>query len=361
MEGDSIYISLQEATQHCGYSQEYLSLRARQGKLKAIKFGRNWVTKKEWLEEYLGQTEEYKNNLNNKKVVFATVPPPANLPIERPAPLTRFGFIMALAFVLAVTVTFHGRESFYPVRDSIVTFATDISTKISNGVQNAFQDATPLVVDFSENFDRGLAMTMEEINLQISESVYQMASASQATTGVVQEYFQWLGRQYINANNFVEQKLSIVNGFDLLVPNYVKANDSLEKNLSEDINDLVQGYNLLVSNVKKEIYSLARSVESAYQFVIRPWREAPEISVVEKIVRPQPEEGAIVVPYPKEKTAEVKGKLETAFSDKVEIKPDESGRAGIIKPLIKEAAAQEYLYLIVPVNETQINTDGNTD
>jgi len=339
MEGDSIYISLQEATQHCGYSQEYLSLRARQGKLKAIKFGRNWVTKKEWLEEYLGQTEEYKNNLNNKKVVFATVPPPANLPIERPAPLTRFGFIMALAFVLAVTVTFHGRETF----------------------KTSFEDATPLVAEFSENFDRGLAMTMEEINLQISESVYQMASASQATTGVVQEYFQWLGRQYINANNFVEQKLSIVNGFDLLVLNYVKANDSLEKNLSEDINDLVQGYNLLVSNVKKEIYSLARSVESAYQFVIRPWREAPEISVVEKIVRPQPEEGAIVVPYPKEKTAEVKGKLETAFSDKVEIKPDESGRAGIIKPLIKEAAAQEYLYLIVPVNETQINTDGNTD
>jgi len=35
-------------------------LRARQGKLKAIKLGRTWFTKKEWLEEYIKRTEEYK-------------------------------------------------------------------------------------------------------------------------------------------------------------------------------------------------------------------------------------------------------------------------------------------------------------
>ena len=32
------YISLTEASVNCKYSQEYLSLRARQGKLKAVKF-----------------------------------------------------------------------------------------------------------------------------------------------------------------------------------------------------------------------------------------------------------------------------------------------------------------------------------
>ncbi len=50
---NSEYISLQEAAKYRNYSQEYLSLRAHRGKLKAVKFGRNWVTKKEWLEEYL--------------------------------------------------------------------------------------------------------------------------------------------------------------------------------------------------------------------------------------------------------------------------------------------------------------------
>lgn len=46
------YISLKEATRYCNYSPDYLKLRARQGKLKAIKMGRNWFTTREWLEEY---------------------------------------------------------------------------------------------------------------------------------------------------------------------------------------------------------------------------------------------------------------------------------------------------------------------
>ena len=73
---DQNYISLQEAKEYCDYSQEYLSLRARQGKLKSVKFGRNWVTKKEWLDEYLQKVEEY----NNFKV--KQVSPPKNLPVE---------------------------------------------------------------------------------------------------------------------------------------------------------------------------------------------------------------------------------------------------------------------------------------
>ena len=48
-----LYISLKEATKYCNYSQDYLKLRAWQGKLKAIKIGRNWATTKEWLQDYL--------------------------------------------------------------------------------------------------------------------------------------------------------------------------------------------------------------------------------------------------------------------------------------------------------------------
>lgn len=59
---NSEYISLQEAAKYCNYSQEYLSLRARRGKLKAVKFGRNWVTKKEWLEEYLEKINSVLSN-----------------------------------------------------------------------------------------------------------------------------------------------------------------------------------------------------------------------------------------------------------------------------------------------------------
>jgi hypothetical protein len=53
------YISLAQAAEDCPYSQAYLSLRARQGKLKAVKLGRNWATTKEWIDDYVQKAEQY--------------------------------------------------------------------------------------------------------------------------------------------------------------------------------------------------------------------------------------------------------------------------------------------------------------
>jgi hypothetical protein len=60
------YISLKEATRYCNYSQDYLKLRARQNKLKAVKIGRNWVTTREWVEEYLNKIPNPKSQITNK-------------------------------------------------------------------------------------------------------------------------------------------------------------------------------------------------------------------------------------------------------------------------------------------------------
>ncbi len=51
------WISLAEATQSAPYSQEYLSLLARLGKLKAKKHGRNWVTTRAAIQEYLASKQ----------------------------------------------------------------------------------------------------------------------------------------------------------------------------------------------------------------------------------------------------------------------------------------------------------------
>ena len=50
-----IYISLTEASRLSCYSQEYLSLRARQGRLKAKKFGRNWKVSYAILADYISR------------------------------------------------------------------------------------------------------------------------------------------------------------------------------------------------------------------------------------------------------------------------------------------------------------------
>lgn len=55
------YISLKDATRYCAYSQDYLKLRSRQGKLKAVKIGRNWFTTIEWLEKYKNKSKLMQN------------------------------------------------------------------------------------------------------------------------------------------------------------------------------------------------------------------------------------------------------------------------------------------------------------
>ena len=52
------YISLAEASKLTPYSQEYLSLLARKGKLESIKTGRNWVTTRKAIEEYVKENKK---------------------------------------------------------------------------------------------------------------------------------------------------------------------------------------------------------------------------------------------------------------------------------------------------------------
>ena len=63
---DNRYITLREAAQIYGCTQKHMNLVARRGKLKAIKMGRNWVTTKEWLDEY-------KNNFTIRILIALTL------------------------------------------------------------------------------------------------------------------------------------------------------------------------------------------------------------------------------------------------------------------------------------------------
>jgi Fic family protein len=53
LKGGPAYESLAKASKHSPYSQEYLSLLARKGRLEAIKLGRNWYVKKAAIKRYM--------------------------------------------------------------------------------------------------------------------------------------------------------------------------------------------------------------------------------------------------------------------------------------------------------------------
>ena len=52
------YIPLKEAARVYGCTQRHLSLVARQGKLRALRTGRNWVTTFKWLKEYVDSVKK---------------------------------------------------------------------------------------------------------------------------------------------------------------------------------------------------------------------------------------------------------------------------------------------------------------
>jgi len=111
------YISLKEATKYCNYSHTYLNLRIRQGKLKAVKFGRNWMTKKKWIEDYVAKAKEYKEEIKTKAASAKTPTAPDALPVGRfnifaPSNLIKkqirrpfvFQFVAVTAVILLVLV-----------------------------------------------------------------------------------------------------------------------------------------------------------------------------------------------------------------------------------------------------------------
>jgi excisionase family DNA binding protein len=59
---DSDYMTLAKAAELCDYSQEYLSLLARKGRLEAIKYGRNWMISKTALNDYLKSVKKIKKH-----------------------------------------------------------------------------------------------------------------------------------------------------------------------------------------------------------------------------------------------------------------------------------------------------------
>lgn len=78
------YLTLFEAAKNCPYSEAYLRLRARAGKLKSIKMGKKWMTTKAWVDDYVLQSKEWNEkvtaNRMKKDALVATAGIDAKIP-----------------------------------------------------------------------------------------------------------------------------------------------------------------------------------------------------------------------------------------------------------------------------------------
>ncbi|HEY4509534.1 MAG TPA: helix-turn-helix domain-containing protein [Candidatus Paceibacterota bacterium] len=188
----SEYISLQEAARLCSYSQEYLSLRARQGKLKALKLGRNWVCTKEGLEEYIARSS--KPDFGHEKARFRVVDPPRNLPIyapeaemweddipvdvERQQAFQRkfqFAFAVVLVTALSLASMIQGHQQVFTVTEK----ATEEFVSFVASLQNAAQET---------GFSAGKGV-------QVFLGAVSPPHENWSIPGIAKDYFVWLSEQ----------------------------------------------------------------------------------------------------------------------------------------------------------------------
>jgi len=322
------FISLTEAVKFCNYSQEYLSLRARQGKLKAIKFGRNWVTKKEWLEEYLKKVQGGRLKVGVPK-------------IRTTMPVLRFGFLVALVFVLLITGVVLGKESFKNVYPIVKSFYYGVFETLNPYVAKINKNLNIFFVDFNQSFENTLPSLkynfdkvsedfkkgVEELGKDLNSGLAEVTEIGETPGQTLKEYFSWLASQtfgvgqkivqgYSSANDFIEQKLGGLR--DIIVKKYLVANDFVEEKIN-------QGYRVLT----------------------QLW-PSPEKTVEEKLIPKPAAEGLVIIPSAEE-DEKMKEKIKEAFSDEVRVEPEDK-TSGIIIPIFREREGEKYLYILVPIS-----------
>jgi hypothetical protein len=229
------YISLQEATKLCPYSQEYLSLRARQGKLKSVKLGRNWVTTKEWLKEYLEKVEQYQQLIDNqgtkndKQVLFHS--PPGNLPVRHGLELNiNWGalgssFVAVLIFALFMSAGVFGKDRLLQTYRDAITHVENVSQNI-NGVADEMLLATV-------NYQDALAALPE----------------------LLKEYADWVRGSYGAADTTIDEKVSKL--FLALIPeSIVRTYTASDQFLDAKIKDITRGYIIVDRALDEKISTL---------------------------------------------------------------------------------------------------------
>jgi hypothetical protein len=189
------YLPLQEAVKYCHYSQEYLSLRARQKKLRALKFGRNWVTKKEWLEEYLKKVKEYNDQKNNKKIKLISG-------VQKPVPVLRLGFLVALVFILLISSITFGRSYFKNTFSNLI-FSAEVGKTSSVMLKNYFSWLYGRAAKIGQKIVQRYLTVNESLENSLKKSAF-------STTQQISRVGKKIAQDYIGANNFLEEKLVII-------------------------------------------------------------------------------------------------------------------------------------------------------
>lgn len=326
------YISLRQATKLCDHSQDYLNLLVRKGRLRAVKMGRNWVTTKEWLQNYLDRVEGKKSK-KVKSVIFykheilaseiLTPAPEAvadqTMPSENAATGRKsavfFGklFRPAVVLVICLMVAFVSAGLFfvsYPIHDV---------ASIGSAPRRIVSEAASAANVFRSK----MIGAMYAAGIKLPQAAAWSANVSGNDASVlafkVNDFFK--NKIMAMADYLLHGKTEVVAVSTVpVVDETVLQNsiDVLQKNIDSDTADRLDQF-------RKE-FDVTGSIPAAL---------------------PSTQQGTVVVPLEGDMAA-TKENIIRSFSDQVAVNPVDD-TSGIIVPQFKDKQGQDYLYMMVPV------------
>ncbi len=318
----SEYLSLAEAARCCKYSQEYLSLRARHGKLKSIKLGRNWVTTREWLDEYVKNSDSFNgqktvNCVFTKKVSAARDEtglevlrhglPPGNLPVGEPA--------MTYAFSKSGETNIF-TNVFFAASLAMFVFSMSMITVLSGANTDGRHYAANLIEDYLSWIGGGAPFSTSPVaGYSYGKNASELLSSFENIANVVKKYFADIQKDLSLALGIIADRINSFAGTE----SPRKAGE-FTGGRSPDTQELEEG---IITDVQQRF---------------KEFRQEAGITINK--------EGLVVVPSGT--GDEAKKKIMRSFSDEVIVEPQDE-TSGIIKPVFREVAEQAYLYMMVPL------------
>lgn len=306
------FLSLQVAAKISSYSQEYLSLRARQGKLKAVKIGRNWSTTKEWLKAYVDQVEGYKDKISVSRFMQSEAKiastrklpnPPENLPIEE-----------TFAKPILIPALVSPKISFTELFKLTSAFAVVL-----------------VLLGFTSVLSRD---SLQEVSRDISPIMeYAVASA----TSYLPDF------EFGEVQNFAGSVGGIGGSYIAWLHN--------------TFSGMVSGIATNVQSVHTSITQRIRSLGERFgdRFATEKPRSTQEESsgdVDSPTGTPQVEKRGLVVVPSTEDNEKVKEQVKQSFSDEVVVVPHDD-ESGIITPVFREREGSDFFYILVPLQDAK--------
>jgi hypothetical protein len=164
------YIPLSEAAKYTPYSAEYLSLRARQGKLRAIKIGKIWVTKREWVEEYVRKYQGKEETVKSPTSFF-----------QLPTSKLRFEILFAFALVLFIASFALAKDSLKSLVNDFVPVLKEVGEDFVIGANSQIKNLNSQLAKASENFKNTLFQAREGAEVLVENFGYSLSQTKRQT------------------------------------------------------------------------------------------------------------------------------------------------------------------------------------